>query len=71
MAVESASSARAAAAKGSARSARQVLRAIINTSKPRRRIRGWRSKKFSKEGRLKAPLVLDMEAEFSRCKRNI
>jgi hypothetical protein len=35
MAVESASSARAAAAKGSAKSARQVLRAIIVTSMPR------------------------------------
>jgi hypothetical protein len=69
MAVESASSARAVAAKGSARSARQVLRAIINTSMPRRGLRG-RSKNFSIPGRFKAPLGLDMAAVFFRRKRN-
>jgi hypothetical protein len=69
MAVDSASSARATAAKGSARSARQVLRAIIITSKPRLGLRG-RSKNFSNAGRFATLLRLDMEAIFFGCKRN-
>jgi hypothetical protein len=69
MAVDSASSARATAAKGSARSARQVLRAIINISMPRHR-GGWCSKFFSGTGQASTLLGPDMAPVFFRGKKN-